>query len=198
MYEPDSLMTQRVNELVAYTVWVSHYQSYICPWMCARLYLCSYATVSACVQLCVKLASSSRVMNQIKHLHTLPAVDWAEGSWSGVALIPLQLQHPQCFSAALLHVALGRLTPGLKLLCSDPQIELDAPLDTKDAPVVTVHSVCSNQIWKLQIDWGLWGRVAVSVTLSKDSNNSLISVVSMYGCFDWWWARCESVVPVVL
>lgn len=46
------------------TVWVSHYQSYICAWMC----LCD-CVCPGCLwmHVRVKLASSSRVMNQIKH-----------------------------------------------------------------------------------------------------------------------------------
>ena len=95
----DSLMTQRVNEWrVTQYEWVTFKAIFVCGsvfvWQCLpRL------PVNACVQLCVKLASSSRVMNQIKHTqphtvtadqtytYTLPALGWTEGPWPSVTLI---------------------------------------------------------------------------------------------------------------
>lgn len=87
---------------------------YLCTEMCMCDCACpACLPVDACVQLCV-FASSSRVMNWIKHTqwHTgrkdqmctciLPKLDWTEGLWLGVTLILTTTSVPllQCFFSA--------------------------------------------------------------------------------------------------
>lgn len=61
-----------------------------------------------CVQLCVKLASPSRVMNQIKHTHTETHCQrWAGGPWSDVTSILTTTS-----AVALKHIAFLQLVFG--------------------------------------------------------------------------------------
>lgn len=101
------VMTQRLNELEGYTVRVSHYQSDICAWMrvCVCVSVC--LPVDACMQLCVKLASSSRVMIKHTHAHILTpdqtythtcCLSWTElkgPNWVWLWSLP---QHPLFYS----------------------------------------------------------------------------------------------------
>ena len=152
-----------------------------CVCICACVWLClpclpACLPVDACVQLCVKLASSSRVMNQIKHTHsdtrsnthTHTHTAGSGPSWRAPAGCDFDPHHNIRSSTPTLLFCYSSVSrapqdtyPRLKLLLSDPQIELGVRSNTEDPPVVTGHSVCSIQIWSLQMgctvsEGGLW------------------------------------------
>lgn len=122
-----------------YTTWVSHYQSYICVWQCVCV------TMPACVRLCMKFASSSEVMNQIRRNHTrwqwIPCssywVHWTELSWRVPAGCDFDPHHNIHSSAPMLLFLLLIYPFGLKLLLPRLQIELSVVLNMEYPPVVT-------------------------------------------------------------